>query len=121
MLALLDVPEAMLPSIKGGSEIYGRTSGFSGLPDGVPVSGMSDDQQAALFGQACFQTGEAKCTYGTGCFVLMNTGNKPVLSDHGLLTSVGWSIDGEVTYILEGSAFVAGAARTMVKRWSGID
>ena len=110
MLALLDVPEAMLPSIKGSSEIYGRTSGFSGLPDGVPVSGMAGDQQAALFGQACFETGEAKCTYGTGCFVLMNTGNKPVLSDHGLLTSVGWSIDGEVTYVLEGSAFVAGAA-----------
>ncbi|MGB0646841.1 MAG: FGGY family carbohydrate kinase, partial [Bradymonadia bacterium] len=110
MLTLLDVPEKMLPSIKSSSEIYGRTKGFSGLPDGIPVSGMAGDQQAALFGQACFDTGEAKCTYGTGCFVLMNTGNQPVLSDHGLLTSVGWSINGEVTYVLEGSAFVAGAA-----------
>lgn len=110
LLTLLDVPQAMLPSIKTSSEIYGYTKNFAGLPDGIPVSGMAGDQQSALFGQACFATGEAKCTYGTGCFVLMNTGNTPVHSNHGLLTSVGWAIGDTVTYVLEGSAFVAGAA-----------
>jgi glycerol kinase len=110
LLALLDVPRQMLPDIKTSSEIYGYTKNFAGLPDGIPVSGMAGDQQSALFGQACFTPGEAKCTYGTGCFVLMNTGDSPVRSDHGLLTSVGWSINGTVTYVLEGSAFVAGAA-----------
>lgn len=110
LLTLLDVPRQMLPDIKTSSEIYGYTKNFAGLPDGIPVSGMAGDQQSALFGQACFTPGEAKCTYGTGCFVLMNTGDSPVRSDHGLLTSVGWSINGTVTYVLEGSAFVAGAA-----------
>ncbi len=110
LLSALDIPRAMLPEIRSSSEIYGKTSGFSGLPDGIPVSGMAGDQQSALFGQACFDAGEAKCTYGTGCFVLMNTGTTPVQSDHGLLTSVGWTIGNETTYVLEGSAFVAGAA-----------
>ena len=110
LLSALDIPRAMLPEIRSSSEIYGKTSGFSGLPDGIPVSGMAGDQQSALFGQACFDAGEAKCTYGTGCFVLMNTGTTPVQSDHGLLTSVGWTIGNVTTYVLEGSAFVAGAA-----------
>lgn len=110
LLELLDVPSAMLPEIRTSSEVYGKTKGFSGLPNDVPVSGMAGDQQAALFGQACFDPGSAKCTYGTGSFVLMNTGTEPVVSEHGLLTSVGWSIGDETTYVLEGSAFVAGAA-----------
>ncbi len=110
LLELLDIPRQMLPEIRTSSEIYGYTKNFPGLPDGIPVSGMAGDQQSALFGQACFTPGQAKCTYGTGCFVLMNTGDTPVRSDHGLLTSVGWSLDGQVTYVLEGSAFVAGAA-----------
>ena len=110
LLSLMDVPQAMLPEIRGSSEVYGKTRGFSGLPDGIPISGMAGDQQSALFGQACFGSGEAKCTYGTGCFVLMNTGTTPVQSNHGLLTSVGWSLSGKTTYVLEGSAFVAGAA-----------
>lgn len=110
LLNLLDVPREMLPEIRSSSEVYGYTKNFPGLPDGIPISGMAGDQQSALFGQACFTPGEAKCTYGTGCFVLMNTGNTPVYSEHGLLTSVGWCIGNEVTYVLEGSAFVAGAA-----------
>ena len=109
-LNLFGVPPEILPTVKSCSEVYGYTQSFDGLPNGVPVSGMAGDQQAALFGQACFQPGEAKCTYGTGAFVLMNTGQEPVYSKHGLLTSVGWSVNGEVTYVLEGSAFVAGAA-----------
>jgi glycerol kinase len=91
------------------------TRGVPGLPDGIPVAGMAGDQQAALFGQACFQPGEAKCTYGTGAFLLMQTGKKPVMSKRGLLTTVAWQLGagaekGEVAYALEGSAFIAGAA-----------
>jgi glycerol kinase len=80
------------------------------LPDGIPVSGMAGDQQAALFGQACFQPGESKCTYGTGAFLLMNVGEKPVASKAGLLSTVAWQLKGQTTYALEGSAFIAGAA-----------
>ena len=107
---ILRVPESVLPSIRTSSEIYGKTKGFTGLPDGIPVAGMAGDQQAALFGQACFEVGEAKCTYGTGAFLLMNTGATPVPSQNGLLTTVAWQIDDHVAYALEGSAFVAGAA-----------
>ncbi|MCB9526006.1 MAG: glycerol kinase GlpK [Myxococcales bacterium] len=110
ILKVLDLPAAVLPGIRSCSEIYGHTRGFGSLPDGIPVSGMAGDQQAALFGQACFEVGEAKCTYGTGAFLLINTGATPVRSDNGLLTSVGWQIGDEVAYVLEGSAFVAGAA-----------
>ena len=110
ILKVLDIPKAVLPAIRGCSEIYGHTRGFGSLPDGIPVSGMAGDQQAALFGQACFAVGEAKCTYGTGAFLLINTGATPVRSDNGLLTSVGWQIGDDVVYALEGSAFVAGAA-----------
>lgn len=110
LTSVLDVPPAVLPQIRSSSEIYGYTKGFDALPDGIPVAGMAGDQQAALFGQACFGVGEAKCTYGTGAFLLINTGDTPVRSDNGLLTSVGWSLGDEVVYVLEGSAFIAGAA-----------
>jgi glycerol kinase len=110
LLALFNVPAPVLPSVKGSSEVYGTTKGLKSLPDGIPVAGMAGDQQAALFGQACFEAGDAKCTYGTGSFLLMNTGEKPVFSERGLLTTVAWRLGGEVAYALEGSAFIAGAA-----------
>ena len=110
LLEILQIPRKMLPEIRTSSEVYGVTRGIPGLPDGVPICGIAGDQQAALFGQACFQAGEVKCTYGTGAFVLMNTGAWPVQSQKGLLTSVGWKLGGEVVYVLEGSVFIAGAA-----------
>ncbi len=115
LLALFDVPPEMLPEVKSSAEVYGETRGVPGLPDGIPVAGIAGDQQAALFGQACFDPGAAKVTYGTGAFVLQNIGDKPVLSDSGLLTTVAWRIgegreEGELRYAVEGSAFVAGAA-----------
>jgi glycerol kinase len=90
------------------------------LPDGVPVAGMAGDQQSALFGQACFSAGTAKCTYGTGAFLLMNTGEAPVASRHGLLTTIGWRLNGKTTYALEGSAFIAGAAVQWLRDGLGI-
>ncbi len=110
LLSILDVPRALLPEIRGSSEIYGHTSGLGVLPDGIPICGMAGDQQAALFGQACFDPGQVKCTYGTGAFVLMNTGTQQVLSERGLLTTVAWRIGEQVAYALEGSVFIAGAA-----------
>lgn len=110
LLEMLDIPSPCLPRICDNAEILGHTEGLGFLPDGIPVSGMAGDQQAALFGQACFSEGAAKCTYGTGAFILMNTGNKAVASQRGLLTTVGWRLNGETTYALEGSAFIAGAA-----------
>jgi glycerol kinase len=110
MLQLLDVPRSVLPRIGASAEVYGMTRGMKSLPDGIPVSGMAGDQQAALFGQACFTPGESKCTYGTGAFLLMNVGETPVASKAGLLTTVGWKLDGKTTYALEGSSFIAGAA-----------
>jgi glycerol kinase len=107
---LLNVPMSVLPRVASCSEVYGSTRGLSFLPDGVPVAGMAGDQQAALFGQVCFEEGEAKCTYGTGAFLLMNTGARPVPSKNGLLTTVGWRVGDEVRYALEGSSFIAGAA-----------
>ena len=107
---LLRVPRAALPRVGQSSEIYGRTCGVGFLPDGIPVAGLIGDQQGALFGQACFEPGMAKSTYGTGAFVLLNTGSKLVMSDAGMLTTVGWTLAGETTYALEGSAFIAGAA-----------
>lgn len=109
LLEIFEVPKNILPSIRSSSEVYGHTKNVRGLPDGIPISGMAGDQQAALFGQACFEVGEAKCTYGTGSFLLMNIGSKPILSRSGLLTSVAWKIGDEVCYALEGSAFIAGA------------
>jgi glycerol kinase len=110
LLGALDVPAALLPEIVSSSAIYGRTRGLDVLPDGIPVAGMAGDQQAALFGQACFRPGEAKCTYGTGAFLLENIGSEAVTSHHGLLTTVAWQLGGATTYALEGSAFIAGAA-----------
>ena len=110
MMSLLAVPPDVLPRIVSNAEEYGRTKGVKSLPDGIPVSGMAGDQQAALFGQACFQPGEAKCTYGTGAFLLMNVGPQPVASKAGLLSTVAWKLGPQTTYALEGSAFIAGAA-----------
>ncbi len=109
ILRLLDIPRSMLPKPVPSSSVYGAAdSSFFGLP--IPISGAAGDQQAALFGQACFERGQAKNTYGTGCFLLMNTGEKPVFSNNGLVTTVAWGLDGKVNYALEGSIFVAGAA-----------
>jgi glycerol kinase len=109
LLRLLDVPRAMLPEVRSSSEVYGETDPAL-LGAAVPVAGIAGDQQAALFGQACFEPGAAKNTYGTGCFMLLNTGRKPVPSDRGLLTTVGWRLGQETTYALEGAVFIAGAA-----------
>ncbi len=109
LLRYLNIPEQILPACRGCSEIYGMTDA-SLFGCEIPVAGMAGDQQAALFGQTCFLPGEVKSTYGTGCFMLMNTGQTPVHSSHGLLTTIGWSLGGKVTYALEGSIFVAGAA-----------
>ena len=110
LLARLRVPRAVLPEVRGNSEVYGRTQGLRVLPDGVPIAGMAGDQQAALFGQTCFAVGDAKCTYGTGAFLLINTGSDALHSEHGLVTTVAWRLGDQTTYALEGSAFVAGSA-----------
>jgi glycerol kinase len=110
LLAPLRIPRAILPEVRSSSEIYGYTMGVPGLPDGIPIAGVAGDQQAALFGQACYEIGQGKCTYGTGAFLLLNTGRKPIGSTTGLLTTVAWKIGDEVTYALEGSVFIAGAA-----------
>ena len=109
ILSELGIPKSMLPEAKPSSCIYGHSDPafFGGA---IPIAGAAGDQQAALFGQTCFQPGEAKNTYGTGCFLLMNTGEKPVFSDNGLVTTIAWGLEGKVTYALEGSIFVAGAA-----------
>src|SRR5688572_827495 len=109
LLRLLDIPRAMLPEVRSSSEVYGETDPAL-FGAAIPVAGVAGDQQAALFGQACFEPGSAKNTYGTGCFMLLNTGTKPVPSEKGLVTTVAWKIGGETTYALEGSVFVAGAA-----------
>ena len=109
LLQLLDIPRAILPEVKQSSEIYGETS-TTLFSTKIPISGIAGDQQAALFGQMCTKPGMVKNTYGTGCFLLMNTGNKAVYSENNLLTTVAWKINGETTYALEGSVFVGGAA-----------
>ncbi|GEL76534.1 glycerol kinase GlpK [Tenuibacillus multivorans] len=110
LLDILDVPKSLLPEVRPSSEIYGHTSEFQFQGHNIPIAGACGDQQAALFGQACFERGMAKNTYGTGCFMLMNTGDEAVQSEHGLLTTLAWGIDGKVHYALEGSIFVAGSA-----------
>lgn len=110
LLSHLEVPREILPQIRPSSGVFAETRGLDLLPDGIPVAGMAGDQQAALFGQTCYAPGEGKCTYGTGAFLLENTGEKIVESRHGLLTTVGWQIAGETCYALEGSAFIAGGA-----------
>jgi glycerol kinase len=120
MLALFRVPRAVLPKVVPCAERVAETRGLSFLPDGIPIAGIAGDQQAALFGQACFAPGEAKCTYGTGAFALMNIGPKPIWSTSGLLTTVGWRIGNETTYALEGSCFIAGAAVQWLRDGLGI-
>jgi glycerol kinase len=111
LLELFGVPRSVLPSVVASSGTVGLTRGVPGLADGIPIAGLAGDQQAALFGQACFAPGDAKCTYGTGAFILMNTGDAPIASRSGLLTTVAWKLaTGELRYALEGSAFIAGAA-----------
>lgn len=109
ILAELGIPKCMLPEVKPSSCIYGEADP-SYLGGAIPIAGAAGDQQAALFGQTCFAAGTAKNTYGTGCFLLMNTGEKPVFSENGLVTTIAWGLDGKVNYALEGSIFVAGAA-----------
>ncbi|PIJ99839.1 glycerol kinase GlpK [Lysinibacillus sphaericus] len=107
---LLDIPMSMLPEVKNSSEIYTETAASIFFGENIPIAGIAGDQQAALFGQTCFTKGMAKNTYGTGCFMLLNTGKQAVKSKNGLLTTIAWGIDGKVTYALEGSVFVAGSA-----------
>ena len=108
ILSLLGIPEKMLPEVKPSSYLYGQTTASCfGAP--IPLGGAAGDQQGALFGQTCFEKGDAKNTYGTGCFLLMNIGEKPIFSKNGLVTTIAWGIDGKVNYALEGSIFVAGA------------
>lgn len=110
LLEILRVPKALLPEVRPSSEIYGTTATRHFFGEAIPISGAAGDQQAALFGQACFHKGMVKNTYGTGCFMLMNTGDQQVKSNNGLLTTLAWGLDGKVQYALEGSIFVAGSA-----------
>lgn len=111
LLEILDIPKEMLPEVRPSSEIYGKTVSYHMFGQEVPIAGVAGDQQAALFGQNCFEAGNIKNTYGTGCFILMNTGNKPVDSANGLVTTIAASVDDDqVQYALEGSVFVAGSA-----------
>lgn len=109
LLRMFDVPRGMLPEVRSSSEIYGHAPASGPLGCDVPICGIAGDQQAALFGQACFEPGMVKNTYGTGCFLLMQTGSEVVRSRHGLLTTIAWELDGRVEYALEGSIFVAGS------------
>ena len=120
MCALLDVPREVLPAVIDSSGVCGETVDLGWLPAGVPVAGVAGDQQAALFGQACFTPGTAKNTYGTGCFALLNTGDQAVVSQHGLLTTLAWRIGGQTTYALEGAVFIAGAAVQWLRDGLGI-
>ncbi len=119
LLELLDIPRPLLPEVVPSSRVYGETSG-AGLPPGIPIAGIAGDQQSALFGQMCTRPGMVKNTYGTGCFMLMNTGSDPVPSRHRLLTTVGWRLGDETTYALEGSVFVAGAVVQWLRDGLGI-
>ena len=119
LLEILGIPRAMLPEVRPSSEFYGLTAEqWFGAP--IPITGDAGDQQAATFGQACFEPGSAKNTYGTGCFMLLNTGKKPVPSKNNLLTTIGWGLRGEVTYCLEGSVFIAGAVVQWLRDGLGI-
>ena len=119
LLAMLDIPRCMLPAVKPSSHIFGYAdaSFFGGE---IPIGGVAGDQQAALFGQQCYTPGMVKNTYGTGCFILMNTGETPIRSENGLLTTIAWGLDGKVTYALEGSVFIAGAAMQWLRDGMGL-
>jgi glycerol kinase len=117
---MLGVPMALLPVVKPSAGVFGETAAGSGLPGGIPVAGIAGDQQAALFGQACVEPGMAKNTYGTGCFALLNTGERAVASTEGLLTTVAWAVEGSTSYALEGAVFIAGAAVQWLRDGLGI-
>ncbi|RAI99136.1 glycerol kinase [Paenibacillus pabuli] len=110
LLQILDIPKAMLPEVRGSSEVYAHTVDYHFFGHRIPIAGAAGDQQSALFGQGCYTKGSMKNTYGTGCFMLMNTGEQPVQSNHGLITTIAWGIHGKIEYALEGSIFVAGSA-----------
>ncbi|MFT8318724.1 MAG: glycerol kinase GlpK [Sporolactobacillus sp.] len=110
LLEILDIPKKMLPEVRSSSEIYARTVSYHFFGEEVPIAGIAGDQQSALFGQACYEKGMVKNTYGTGCFMLMNTGEQAVHSTTGLLTTIAWGLNGKISYALEGSTFVAGSA-----------
>lgn len=118
LLRIFDIPASMLPEVRSSSEIYGYTTGLLGK--GIPISGIAGDQQAALFGQMCIDPGMVKNTYGTGCFMVMNIGNKPIVSKNNLLTTVAWKIGNETTYALEGSIFIAGAVVQWMRDGLGV-
>ncbi len=120
LCALFGVPKAALPTLVPSQGVCATTRGVPGLRDGIPIAGIAGDQQSALFGQICYRPGEAKCTYGTGAFLLMQTGERPVPSTRGLLTTLGWQRPGETTYALEGSAFIAGAMVQWLRDGLGI-
>jgi glycerol kinase len=121
LLELLEVPAGLLPDIRSSSEVLATTAQVDGLPDGIPIAGIAGDQQAALFGQACFTPGDSKCTYGTGAFLLQHTGTAPVRSEGGLLSTVAWRLGDEpACYALEGACFVAGAAVQWLRDGLGI-
>ena len=121
LLDIFGVPRDILPEICPSSGRFALTAGVPGLPDGLPVSGVAGDQQSALFGQACFDPGDAKCTFGTGSFILMNVGNSPISSDSGLLSTVAWQLEGQdAVFALEGGAFVCGAAVQWLRDQLGI-
>ncbi len=110
LLDILDIPKSMLPEVKASSEVYSNTADYHFFGEEVPIAGIAGDQQAATFGQVCYEKGAAKNTYGTGCFMLMNTGEEAVASENGLLTTIAYGVNGKVNYALEGSIFIAGAA-----------
>jgi glycerol kinase len=120
LLKLFGIPRTILPSIEASAGTFGYTQGLEVLPDGIPVCGILGDQQAALFGQACWHPGKLKCTFGTGSFILLNTGEKLIYSKHGMLTTVAWKFNGKVSYALEGGAFVCGAAVQWLRDGLGI-
>ncbi len=122
LLKIFKVPEKILPQIAPSNGVFGVTQSVPGLPDGIPISGIAGDQQSALFGQTCFKKGEAKCTFGTGSFILMNTGHERVKSKSGVLTTVAWQLKGQknMTYALEGGAFICGAAVQWLRDGLGI-
>ena len=122
LLQLFGVPRHTLPEVVPSSAVLGHTKGLRELPDGIPIAGIAGDQQAALFGQACFKPGDAKCTFGTGSFILMNTGAERLVSEAGLLTTIGWQLGqgGPVTFALEGGAFICGAAVQWLRDELGI-
>jgi len=120
LLRALKIPRAILPKVVPSSGVVGHTKGMGVLPDGIPIAGIAGDQQAALFGQTCFEKGDIKNTYGTGCFMLVNTGTKAPVSKTGLVTTIAWGLGGKVYYALEGSIFIAGAAIQWIRDGLGL-